>query len=228
MSIYKNIARLDIPQSRTHGWQLQLMFQAKRYTKFFSDRLHGGREQALKAAIQFRDKIKTEFGIPTRRPTPIPNSRNKTGVIGIQRKYKQTGGIEDGHPQYREVFEVTWQFQPNKTGKTSVSIGKYGEEEAFRRAYEIRKAKEREFYGDELSPRPWKEVQLQRKEHKGKTGTVEVYEVEWRPQADTLWKRTISITEYGEEEAFRQALELKQKKERQILASLYLHAFQKD
>jgi hypothetical protein len=51
-----------------------------------------------------------------------------------------------------EAFQVTWSPEPNVVSRTSVSIAKYGEEEAFRRACRIREKKERALYGKAVMP----------------------------------------------------------------------------
>jgi hypothetical protein len=44
----------------------------------------------------------------------------------------------------------------------------------------------------------------------------EFYEVTWRPSVDVLWRKVVSIGEFGEEEAYRRACNIKQRKEREI------------
>ncbi|MCV4615560.1 AP2 domain-containing protein, partial [Escherichia coli] len=52
-----------------------------------------------------------------------------------------------GQVYFNEVYEVTWNAGRERRGRTSVSIKKYGEREAFRRACAIRRQKEQELYG---------------------------------------------------------------------------------
>jgi hypothetical protein len=47
-----------------------------------------------------------------------------------------------------EVYEVSWNAGREKKGRTSVSIKKYGEAAAFRRACAIRRQKEQQLYGN--------------------------------------------------------------------------------
>ena len=76
------------------------------------------------------------------------SSRNQTGVLGVRRTFRQTGGYSaTGKPNYSEVYEVTWQAEPNMVKRRSFSIAKFGEEEAFRRACAVRKQKEEMLYG---------------------------------------------------------------------------------
>jgi hypothetical protein len=49
------------------------------------------------------------------------------------------------------VYEVTWSPAPGKVARTTVSVTKYGEEEAFRMARAIRREKERECFNGMIS-----------------------------------------------------------------------------
>jgi hypothetical protein len=104
----------------------------------------------LKAAIAWRNEKEQELGKPrTERIVTLMSPRNRTGVIGVRRTTKAM--TRDGKKQ-GPVYEVTWQPTPNEIRRTSFSITKYGEREAFRRACAFRKAKEREMFGAELPP----------------------------------------------------------------------------
>jgi hypothetical protein len=59
---------------------------------------------------------------------------------------KYTG--KDGTVYLNEVYEVSWNAGREKKGRTSVSITKYGERGAFRRACAIRRQKEQQMYGE--------------------------------------------------------------------------------
>ena len=118
--------------------------------KFFSDYAHGGKRAALKAAVLWRNKTEKKLGKPrTERTVAMPGSRNKSGVVGIRRTMKAMtrDGLKKG-----PVYEVWWFPKPGVIRKTSVSILKYGQHEAFRRAIALRKAGELEMYGAEILP----------------------------------------------------------------------------
>jgi hypothetical protein len=74
------------------------------------------------------------------------NPRNSDGVVGVRRGVKKYKG-KDGKIYLNEVYQVTWHAGRDKMGRTSVSIKKYGELGAFRRACRIRRQKEQEMYG---------------------------------------------------------------------------------
>jgi hypothetical protein len=117
------------------------------HSKFFSDASHGGKDKALKKAIKYRNDLEKELGKPrTDRIVVVSNARNSTGVIGVQRTTKVTRGKE-GESVSGSVYEVTWSPEPNVLRKTSFSIEKYGEEEAFRKACQLRQQMEKKVYG---------------------------------------------------------------------------------
>ena len=147
---HKNISRVDHEKKNAFGWLVRIVFQGRRHQKFFSDLAHHGKRAALKAAVEWRNLVEKKIGKPrTERLVAMPTNRNRSGVVGVRRTTKAM--TRDGKKK-GPVYEVWWFPEPGQIRKTSVSILKYGELEAFRRALAIRKAGEREMYGVELSP----------------------------------------------------------------------------
>lgn len=143
---YKSITRIDHPAKHTHGWMVRVRFAGQTMNKFFSDKPHGGKRAALKVAIAFRDEAEQQLGKPrTERVVVARSTRSNTGVQGVHRVIK-TEYTASGTISIRPVYEVTWSPEPNVLRRTSVAINKYGEEEAFRRAVELRRKKEQEVY----------------------------------------------------------------------------------
>ncbi|WP_352432809.1 AP2 domain-containing protein [Pyrinomonas sp.] len=146
-SHHKGISRIDCPQKRMHGWYVRVQFKNEKRAKFVSDQKYGGKEAALQKALEFRDKMMEELGRPVTECVIIgTNPRNKSGVVGVRRTVKKYRG-KNGQIYFNEVYEVTWNAGRERRGRTSVSIKKYGEKEAFRRACAIRRQKEQELYG---------------------------------------------------------------------------------
>lgn len=138
---FKGVSRIDSEKRNTHGWYCRVTYQGRMYAKFFSDSVHGGEEKALRKAVRHRNKVEREVGRPrTDRTVVSKASRNSTGVQGVTRVWKGAG----------EAFEITWSPEPNVLQRTSVSITKYGEEEAFKRACAIRRRQEKKVYGSAL------------------------------------------------------------------------------
>jgi len=148
---YKSISRVDQAKRKAHGWYVRVVFKGEIYSRFFSDSVWGGKRGALAEAIHCRDQIEKQLGKPrTDRTVVMESPKTRTGVPGIRRTFKHTGAKNPNNKS--EVYEVTWSPQPNVLKRTSISIEKYGEEEAFRRALKIRERKEREMYGSAIAP----------------------------------------------------------------------------
>lgn len=116
MSEHRNIVRIDIESSGTHGWQVRITRHRQRHTKFFSDSVHGGNEAALKAAIKYRDNKLAEL------PDPLPGAllaaqaRSKSGVAGIRL----------GNDQGTLRIEADAYSQEHGRRVRSFSLGKWG------------------------------------------------------------------------------------------------------
>jgi hypothetical protein len=54
---HRNVSRIDLEYGKTHGWFVRKEGPGKGMSKFFSDRMHGGRYSSLKSALDWRDKI---------------------------------------------------------------------------------------------------------------------------------------------------------------------------
>jgi hypothetical protein len=143
---YKNISRIDSKKKNMHGWYVRIYHNGKSHAKYFNDLKSGGKEEALYDAIEYRNQLEIDLGKPRTERYIIgavhPN--NNTGVPGVNRRI--TKQKKRGKWYSWDIFEVTWNPQPNKVTRTTVSIQKYGEEEAFRRACAIRKQKMAEVY----------------------------------------------------------------------------------
>ena len=145
---HKGISRIDCPAKKTVGWYVRVRLGNVTNSKFISDKMYGGKDAALEKAIECRNQMEIEMGKPRTNWVIVGNnSRNKSGIVGVRRAVKKYRG-KDGTVYNNEVYEVTWNAGRDKRGQTSVSIRKYGEAGAFRRACAIRRQKEQEMYGD--------------------------------------------------------------------------------
>lgn len=147
---HKSISRIDQPEKHTHGWYVRVHFKGKEVSKFFPDKLHKGKSKALAAALDYRNETEIDLGKPrTDRPV-IMRRPKKRGMVGVRETVYRTRSA-DGETRESPVYEVTWNPEPNVVRRTSVSIRKYGKKEALRRAVELRRQKEDEYYGGEGS-----------------------------------------------------------------------------
>ena len=135
---HKGISRIDSFKNNTHGWYVRVQYRGETHSRFFSDSAHGGEQKGLIKAIRERNRLERELGKPrTDRTVTVGVGHNNSGVQGIKRVPKGLG----------YAYEITWSPAPGVVQRTSVSIQKHGEDEAFRRAVRIRQSKERKHFG---------------------------------------------------------------------------------
>jgi hypothetical protein len=149
---YKGISRIDQEKKKTYGWFVRISCNGTKKSKFFSDQSYGNKEAALQEAIKYRDQMEKELGKPRTDRTVVTQSpRNRTGIIGVQRKSKTVKGT-NGEKVSKEYFEVSWSPWPGRLCRTWISIDKYGEKGALLKACALRREKEREMYGGVVRP----------------------------------------------------------------------------
>ena len=129
------ISRIDNPSS--HGLIVRIRREKEHIVRFFSDMKFGGKRLSQQSAKNFRDvtveRLHREGKLPRIRKIVSRQSRNKSGVIGVSRVTKK---LSDGRAV--SYFAVTWHPQPGVQRGTTISIEKYGEEKAFKKACAIR------------------------------------------------------------------------------------------
>lgn len=144
---HKGISRIDSPLKNMHGWYVRVRLTNVTRSEFINDRKHGGKEAALQKAVECRNRLERELGKPRTDWVIVGNNpRNTSGVVGVRRAVRKYTG-KDGTVYLNEVYEVSWNAGREKRGRTCVSIRKYGEAAAFRRACAIRRQKEEQMYG---------------------------------------------------------------------------------
>jgi len=149
----KGITRVDNEKRGPHGWYCRIYYQSKVYdNKYFGDKKYSGKDNALKAALQYRAATtlrlyKEHPDAKIGRSRVSSSARNKTGIIGISRIriVGKTGKVN-------EYFHVTWRPKKNRVKVKMFSINKYGEAGALARAWEVRKQAEIKLYGKAQIP----------------------------------------------------------------------------
>lgn len=128
------VARLDVAQAGTHGWQVRLQRRGVKYAKYFSDRVCGGRDEAFGAAIRWRDrilrKLEDDEAVRVCRRSP----RNQSGVVGVSKVRVTTSSGSE-----YEFWQATWSPGKGKRRCVKFSVMRYGEAEAFRLAVRARR-----------------------------------------------------------------------------------------
>lgn len=157
----KGVIRID--SDSTHGWQVRVYRHGKTYSRLFSDRKYGGKEEAFEQAVAYRTDLENEVAAmpesAPRRRLIRRNKNNSTGVVGISRTFKR-----DRRGIKHEVYAVSWNPEPGVARGTSFSIKKYGEDQAFKLACKLRWEKMREVYGDRYEVASYMDLYRQKAE----------------------------------------------------------------
>lgn len=118
------------------GWRVWVTFNGVDYGQtYFGDLKYGGQDEALLAALAYRDKVIKKHHIPLRSYAGngycVQSSRSKTGVPGVTLSYCRRG----------ESVTVRWHVRYQDEGAQqhkSWSVRKYGYVGAWRLATQVR------------------------------------------------------------------------------------------
>ena len=127
------LARIDLPGSSTHGWQVRLQRRGVKYAKYFGDRVYGGTEPAFHAAKRWRDDLLKKISEAQAARVCTRSQRNRSGVVGVSKVTVLTNGAE------YQFWQATWSPKGARRRCVKFSIIRYGDREAFRLAVEARK-----------------------------------------------------------------------------------------
>lgn len=124
----KNIKRID--STKTHGWQVHVRRGGILKTKLFSDRLHGGKKNALEEAKVHRDELLESMAKLAKPLWKIKRTpRTNTGHLGVSlTEYTSSGGKK------RKVVTVTARSELGKAVNRKFSVDKLGYEKAVKEA----------------------------------------------------------------------------------------------
>jgi hypothetical protein len=121
-----SIERFEGDGKPTHGFYVRVRVGGTVRRKFFGD---GGAEGARTAAEAHEAAVIAERG-------PLydlsPRRHNKSGMTGVSRRKDFKTGLPQWH--------ASWTDGDGRNRAAGFSVRKYGEEEAFRRAVEARRA----------------------------------------------------------------------------------------
>ena len=188
----KGLTRIDHDGKKMYGWLVRAYGGGKTFSKYFSDRKHGGKEQSKMIAIEYLKKLEAEIAerfkdYKPRQNQPLyrrkPGKGNRTGVVGIHRCETVNHG--------KQVFywAATW----NEDGRPKDKKFYFGkdtrtEDEAKLLAMEWRALKIIELAPESIGPlskwlsREIKQYKTHRKPRKALRGWVPGLEIdEWGP-----------------------------------------------
>lgn len=163
----KGISRIDAPDRNEHSWLVRATKDSVTYSKSFADRKYGGKEKAMKIAIEYRDKLYKSLNIDPSKPRkrgfrefPYPfftkKSNNKTGVVGVYRVVKT---IEKETPEgkkqsvVRDHYVASINVEKYKQVQKFFSVAEHGEEKARKLAIAWRKKMEKQVAGRIVLPK---------------------------------------------------------------------------
>jgi hypothetical protein len=131
------ICRIDQPHKHNHGFFVRLARRRKIHSAFFSDKKHGGREQAFAAAQAHYQELRQKLGMPRRSSrrwnSQIVRRMGRSGIHGVQRV------IDRRTKPWRKYWRATWSPELGKVRWRQFSIRKHGEEKAKRLAIRARR-----------------------------------------------------------------------------------------
>lgn len=129
------IARIDLPDQRTHGWQVRLQRRSIKYAKFFSDSSYGSSQTSLCQAQNWRDKLISELDAEAKNLARIctRSARNSSGVVGVSKIIVNAANGATYH-----FWQATWSPEPGKRCCVKFSIKRYGDHRAFELAVQAR------------------------------------------------------------------------------------------
>jgi hypothetical protein len=133
MPISRNITRIDQERSSTHAWRVTLQRRGEIIIRQFSDGIYGGKQEALDAAVAYRDLLLTQnsevehqLWVRTR-----IRKNNRSGIPGVAR-YET---LENPATQRYSVFWLAfWVDEHGASRKRKFSVLRYGERQAKRLA----------------------------------------------------------------------------------------------
>lgn len=128
------IARVELPQVGSVGWQVRLQRHGEKISRFFSDRSHGSTEQSLLAAREWRDTALQSWLNQDRARVCDLSRRNASGVVGVCRVVVRAANGNEYH-----FWQATWCPAPGIRRSVKFSIKKHGDDIAYQLAIEARR-----------------------------------------------------------------------------------------
>jgi hypothetical protein len=131
------IWRLDDDKFRTHCWVVRIQRRHRVWRRYFSDGSCGGKANALRAARAFRDELLHAHPPMTRAEyAAIRRKNNRSGFPGVCRHVAAV--VRSGKPVERTYWIAFWMTPDGKSVRRKLSVDRYGEKGAYRRAKAIR------------------------------------------------------------------------------------------
>ncbi|MEE4661268.1 MAG: hypothetical protein V2J89_12440 [Halieaceae bacterium] len=132
------ISRIDNDRHYTHAWRVSLRRRGKKLIRNFPDKKHGSKQNALKAAQEYRDTLLEQHPPLTRKEfASIRRSHNRSGITGVYR-YAKKYRLADGREKESWYWEAHWPTDTGQYESVNYSVNDYGEDLARRLAIRAR------------------------------------------------------------------------------------------
>jgi len=132
------VCRIDQPSHHTHGFFVRLQRKGKIHAAFFTDKMHGGREQALAAAQEHFRNLAATLGAPvqmSRRDwAEVRRRKGLSGIHGVQKV------VDRRFKRPRIYWMATWSPEPYVVRRRQFSARKFGNGNARSLAIRARRA----------------------------------------------------------------------------------------
>ncbi|MBB5350548.1 hypothetical protein HNR46_000776 [Haloferula luteola] len=130
------IARIDLPDASTHGWQVRVQRRGRKYAKYFADRPCGGVRASYRAALDWRNDLLSRLEQEVRTSTRIcqRSTRNSSGVVGVSKV-----AVSSSNGETYLFWQATWSPEPGQRRCVKFSVKRHGDRQAFRLAVEARR-----------------------------------------------------------------------------------------
>ncbi len=132
------ITRIDTESNGTRAWTVTVQRRGRIHHRYFTDGVHGGKRQALRAAIAYRDQLLTTLRPLSRRAfCSIKKKNNRSGVVGVTRlsRVQRKGG----RTWQADCWVAVWPIDGKRSQQKKFSVKKYGEQGAFVLAVKARR-----------------------------------------------------------------------------------------
>ncbi len=134
------ISRIDQPKKKNHGWYVRITYAGKSHSKFFSDKLLGGKKKSFEQAREHRDKLFSR----------LPKSKQQA-MMGWRKpgEIKQSGVVGVTHVLHREgeaayhYWQASWKDRNGNPRSAKFSFNRYGQEKALELAIRARRNRKR-------------------------------------------------------------------------------------
>lgn len=138
------LSRVDIAKKDTsgdtHAWQFRLKRGNVNISRFFPDSKHGGKEEALKCAQEFRDEIEKMYPAVSGKEKYIKiTKKNKSGIVGVHRIERDYTKANRPSQYHDSAWVASWIDDSGKRVFRRFSIPRFGESQAFRLAITARR-----------------------------------------------------------------------------------------